>query len=306
MSEKLTYIIETETPRRLDAALALSQDRFTRSQVQKLIEQKKVALNGKLVCDKKEKACKGDIVEIAIEEKRAIELVAENIPLDILHEDEHILVVNKPRHMLVHPTEEQTSGTLVNGLLFHCKDRLATPRNPEDYLRPGIVHRIDKDTSGILVIAKTELAYENLIEQFKVHSVKRNYFALVHNNIKEETLRIDAPIGRDRKNRIKRCVTDENSRRAVTNVSVVKRFGKYTLVDAALETGRTHQIRVHMAYINHPVVGDWLYGTGKDEFKLNGQFLHAYRLGFEHPKTGAYMEFKSEIPEELNKILRNL
>lgn len=306
MANKITFTITGEGPQRLDAAAAKSQKEITRSQIQKMIEDGQVYVNETRVCNKKEKVNPGDCITITVAEKEEITLIPEEINLDIIYEDEDLLVVNKPRHMLVHPTLEVTSGTLVNGLLDHCKGKLAAPLNEEDYLRPGIVHRIDKDTSGLLVVAKTAEAYSGLIEQFKVHSIKRNYLALVRNNIKEDSLRIDEPIGRDKKNRMKRCVTLENSRRAVTNIKVIERFGDYTLVDAALETGRTHQIRVHMAFINHPVVGDWLYGNGKDEFYLGGQFLHAYKLGFVHPTKNQYMEFKKEIPEELDCILRKL
>lgn len=218
---------------------------------------------------------------------------AEDIPLDIVYEDDDLLVVDKPRGMVVHPAVGNESGTLVNALMFHCKDRLSSING---VIRPGIVHRIDKDTSGLLVVAKNDIAHELLSQQLADHSITRKYEALVFDNLKQDEGTVEAPIGRDPKNRLRQAVTWQNSKNAVTHWKVLERFGAYTLIEARLETGRTHQIRVHMAYIRHPLVGDQVYGPKKQPFNVCGQLLHAKILGFVHPKTGEYMEFESKKP----------
>ena len=221
----------------------------------------------------------------------------------IVYEDDDVLVVNKPKGMVVHPAAGNYSGTLVNAIMFHCADRLSSING---IVRPGIVHRIDKDTSGLLMIAKNNKAHESLSAQLARHSITRRYKALVYNNFNEDEGTVDAPIGRDPKNRLRQAVTQQNSKRAVTHWKVVERFGKYTLIEARLETGRTHQIRVHMAYIKHPLVGDPLYGPSKQAIAADGQLLHAEVLGFVHPTTGEYMEFTSPLPEDFQMILERL
>jgi len=246
---------------------------------------------------------KDDAVELQIPEPKALEAKAEDIPLQLVYEDDDLLVVNKPRGMVVHPAAGNESGTLVNAVMFHCKGRLSSING---VIRPGIVHRIDKDTSGLLVVAKNDMAHESLSQQLAAHSITRKYEALVFNNFIQDEGTVDAPIGRDPSNRLRQAVTDINSKRAVTHFKVLERFGKFTLIEAKLETGRTHQIRVHMAYIKHPLVGDKVYGPKKQPFNAEGQLLHAKTLGFVHPRTGEYMEFESSRPEIFDNILQSL
>ena len=237
--------------------------------------------------------------------KKPENIVAEDIPLDIVYEDDDIIIVNKPKGMVVHPANGNYTGTMVNSLMNSHKDNLSSING---VIRPGIVHRIDKDTSGILVVAKNDNAHKKLSEQFKVHSIKRKYIALVKGIIKEDKLTIDRPIGRSIKDRKKMAVTEKNSRRAITHISVLKRFysSNVTLIEAELETGRTHQIRVHMAYLHHPLVGDEVYGKKDSKFKVNGQMLHAKYLGFIHPTSGKFVEFDSPLPEYFSSILMSL
>lgn len=243
-------------------------------------------------------------MEIIIPAPKELDIEAENIPLDIVYEDEDVLVVNKPKGMVVHPAVGNYTGTLVNAVMYHCGERLSSING---VIRPGIVHRIDKDTSGLLMIAKNDMAHESLSAQLAEHSINRRYRALVYANIKEDEGTIDAPIGRDPRNRLRQAVTDtEHGKRAVTHYRVLERFGQYTLIEAKLETGRTHQIRVHMAYKKHPLVGDSVYGPKKGQIKAEGQMLHAKVLGFVHPRTGEYMEFDSELPEYFEDILKGL
>jgi 23S rRNA pseudouridine1911/1915/1917 synthase len=284
---------------RLDAYIGAEAGEITRSYAQRLIDDGRVTVNGDRV-RKKYKVKKGDTVEIDVPEPAPIDAVPQDIPLDIVYEDDDVIVVNKPRGMVVHPGPGNSDGTLVNAVLFHCGGSLSSINGA---IRPGIVHRIDKDTSGLLMIAKNDMAHESLAEQLREHSVTREYRALVFDNIKEDELTIDAPIGRDYGNRMKRAVNGSGARRAVTHIKVLERFGRYTLVSAVLETGRTHQIRVHMAYVRHPLVGDTMYGPKKQPFGLDGQLLHAKVLGFVHPRTGEYMEFDSELPEYFTEVL---
>lgn len=296
-------LIDAQTSgKRLDAFLADAVEMLTRSRVQKLIADGNVMVSGKVV-KANYKLREGDAVSIDIPEAKEVEIEAEDIPLDIVFEDEFMLVVNKPQGMVVHPAAGNYNGTLVNALMAHCGHNLSGINGE---IRPGILHRIDKDTSGLLMVAKNDMAHLGLSEQIKVHSLTREYLALVHGRIKEDSGTIDAPIGRDEKDRKKMTITEKNSRNAVTHFFVLERFDKYTFVRCRLETGRTHQIRVHMSKNGHPIVGDPVYGLKKEEFKLNGQLLHAHMLGFIHPASGEYMEFSREIPEYFENVLEKL
>lgn len=285
--------------KRLDVFLAgAAGGELSRSSIQKLIADGRALVNGSTArAGYKVKA--GDLVALHIP---ALELPAVNpepIDLDIYYEDRDIIVVNKPRGMVVHPAAGNYSGTLVNALLHHCRDLSGI----NGVLRPGIVHRLDKDTSGLIMAAKNDQAHSGLAGQLKNRQVKRRYLALAHGRIREESGVIDAPIGRDPRNRQKMAVRDRNAKEAVTHYRVLERFKDYTYLQLRLETGRTHQIRVHLAYIGHPVVGDPKYGPARPHFGLEGQFLHATVLGFKHPCTGLYLEFAAPLPGELQEIL---
>ena len=301
-TEKYKFTV-SEKSIRLDQFLASQLEDFSRSYIQKLIENENVKVNNSVCSVKKEKVKSGDEVEIIVPEPVELTVDPENIPLDIVYEDDDVLVVNKPKGMVVHPAAGNYTGTLVNAIMYHCGDRLSSING---VVRPGIVHRIDKDTSGLLMIAKTDRAHESLSVQLAEHSVTRKYYALVYHNFKEDEGVIDKPIGRDPRNRLRNAVTYENSKRAVTHYKVLERFGKYTLVQCILETGRTHQIRVHMSYLKHPLVGDLVYGPKKQTLPVSGQMLHAKVIGFVHPVTGEYMEFDSELPEYFADILAKL
>ena len=282
---------------RLDKYL-LDKIEVSRSKLQKMIENGNVLVNGNKV--KNSYVVKIDD-EITIDEnyQEKIDILPENIPLDIVYEDDDLLVVNKKSGMVVHPAPGNYSGTLVNALMYHCNS-LSTV-NTE--VRPGIVHRIDADTSGLLLVAKNDEAHIDLAEQIKNHTVNRKYIALVWGVINEDTATIDAPIGRDKNNRKKMCVTADNSKDAITNIKVLERYEKATLIECSLETGRTHQIRVHMDYIGHPIVNDPVYGHNKLIDNEFGQMLHAKTIGFIHPRTKEYMEFNSEVPPKFIEIL---
>ena len=288
---------------RIDSVLSLLLTEASRNYIVKLIEKGQLNVNGKTETSKKYKVKEGDVVTITIPEPEVLKVEPEDIPLDIVYEDDDVLVVNKPRGMVVHPAQGNYNGTLVNAIMYHCGDRLSSING---VIRPGIVHRIDKDTSGLLVIAKNDKAHESLSEQLRVHSINRRYVALVYDNIREDEGTVDLPIGRDPANRLKKRVNGENPKNAVTHYEVLERFGKYTLLRLKLETGRTHQIRVHMAYMKHPIVGDPLYGPAKQPAFLNGQMLHAMILGFVHPSTGEYMEFRTDLPEDFLSNMRKL
>ncbi len=288
---------------RLDAYIAASASELSRNYAVQLIEEGRASVNGKVESSKKYKVKEGEIIEISIPEPQSLDVKPENIPLEIVYEDEDLLVVNKPRGMVVHPSPGNYEGTLVNAIMYHCKDSLSSING---VVRPGIVHRIDKDTSGLLVIAKNNMAHESLADQLKEHSCRRVYTALAYDNIKEDELTINEPIGRDERNRLRRAIRGSNMKEAVTHIKVERRYGKYTLVTARLETGRTHQIRVHMAYIKHPLVGDTTYGPKKQALVNDGQLLHAGILGFVHPRSGEYLEFEAPLPEYFTRILDRL
>lgn len=265
----------------------------SRSYVQQLIKSGAVTVNQK-AAKSNLKLTAGSKIFVAVPKPQAVEVKPEDIPLDILYEDHDIIIINKPRGMVVHPAVGNYTGTLVNALLFHCKDFSGI--NGE--IRPGIVHRLDKDTSGVMMAAKNDLAHIGLAEQVKAHSATRTYYALVHGNIVEERGTIKAPIGRHPKDRMKMAVVFENSKEAITHFTVVERFGKHTLVQCVLETGRTHQIRVHFAHIGHPVVNDPFYGYRKMDFPIEGQALHSFSLALKHPISGQDMYFEAPLPED--------
>lgn len=288
--------------KRLDAFLSASFPELSRNYAVRLLEEGRITVNG-MPEAKKYKVRAGDEVEILIPPPEMLDVKPQELPLDIVYEDEDVLVVNKRRGMVVHPAPGNPDGTLVNAILYHAGERLSSINGT---VRPGIVHRIDKDTSGLLMIAKNDLAHESLAAQLKEHSVTREYQALVFDNIKEDELTIDKPIGRDRNNRLRRAVNGDAPREAVTHVKVLERFGKMTLISAVLETGRTHQIRVHLASIHHPLVGDTMYGPKKQPWGLDGQLLHAKVLGFDHPRTGERLLFDSELPPYFEEVLAKL
>ncbi|OPY57199.1 MAG: Ribosomal large subunit pseudouridine synthase D [Pelotomaculum sp. PtaU1.Bin035] len=285
--------------KRLDIFLAGAAKELSRSFIQKLIAEGMSLVNGEAV-RASYKVRPGDLVVLKIPGLEAPAVNPEPTPLDIYYEDSDVIVVNKPRGMVVHPAAGNYSGTLVNALLYHCGDLSGI----NGVARPGIVHRLDKDTSGLIMAAKNDAAHLSLAGQLKERLVKRRYLALVHGRIGEESGVIEAPIGRDPRDRQKMAVVERNSKHAVTRYRVLSRFSGYTYLRIGLKTGRTHQIRVHMAYIGHPVVGDPRYGPARPHFGLDGQFLHAAVLGFRHPRTGEYLEFEAPVPRVLKDILQ--
>ncbi|KMK77137.1 RluA family pseudouridine synthase [Alkalihalobacillus pseudalcaliphilus] len=299
--EVLTYEVSSdESGVRIDKFVSLQSQDCSRTQVQQWIKDKLVQVNGAVV-KSNYKVAEGDVVVWSIPEPEVLEVVAENIPLDIVFEDADVIVVNKPRGMVVHPAPGHYTGTLVNALMYHCQDLSGI----NGVIRPGIVHRIDKDTSGLLMVAKNDKAHESLVDQLKAKTTKRLYKAIVHGVISHQSGTIDAPIGRDKKDRQSMTVTEEHSRDAVTHFKVMERFTDYTYVECELETGRTHQIRVHMKYIGFPLAGDPKYGP-KKTLEIEGQALHAAVLGFEHPTSGEWIEFERPIPEDMEKLLAHL
>lgn len=296
----VTITIEKEMAgERIDKALATIQEGWSRSQVGNWLDEGAIKVNGGDV-KAKYKVKEGDVIEVDVPEVEDLEIVAEDLNLEIVYEDADVLVVNKPRGMVVHPAPGHTTGTLVNGLMYHCKDLSGI----NGVARPGIVHRIDKDTSGLLMVAKNDIAHEGLVNQLVDKSVTRKYTALVHGHIAHDKGTIDAPIGRDQKDRQKQAIVD-NGKHAVTHFHVVERFGNFTLIECRLETGRTHQIRVHMNYIGFPLAGDPKYGP-KKTIDFPGQVLHAGVLGFKHPVTGEYLEFSAPLPEDFENVLTEL
>lgn len=297
------FTIETDdVNKRVDVFLNEEMEDVSRSALQKNIEKGNITVNGEKI-SKNYKLRLGDIVEAELPPPKNIDIVPEDIPLDIMYEDDDLIVINKPQNMVVHPAPGHYTGTLVNALMFHCGDNLS---GINGVLRPGIVHRIDKDTSGVLVIAKSDLAHKGLSEQLAEHSMKRVYNAIVYNSFSEESGTVDRNIDRSKNDRKKMAVVMQGGRNAVTHYKVIEKLGKYTWVELQLETGRTHQIRVHMSYIGHPLLGDPVYGPKKCPFNLNGQVLHAKVLGFIHPRTGEYMEFNSELPDYFSSLIERL
>ncbi|MFE4711244.1 MULTISPECIES: RluA family pseudouridine synthase [unclassified Paenibacillus] len=273
------------------------EEEVSRSQVQLWINGGNVTVNGATV-KANHKLWEGDVVAVTVPEAEVTDLVAENIPLDVVYEDSDVIVVNKPRGMVVHPAVGHPSGTLVNALMYHCKDLSGI--NGE--IRPGIVHRIDKDTSGLIMAAKNDASHASLAAQLKEHSVTRRYIAVVQGNLSHDKGTVDAPIGRDPHDRKLYTVTEKNSKKSVTHFTVLERFGDCTLLELQLETGRTHQIRVHMKFIGHPLAGDPIYGRSKGT-TMKGQALHAAVLGFVHPSTGEYMEYSAPLPADMEELL---
>ena len=296
-------IDEEQQGTRIDLVLSQALPETSRSFLQKLITGGSVSINGEVCKSKKEKVEAGQEITIIVPEPEILAVEAEDIPLEIVYEDDDVLVVNKPKGMVVHPAVGNYTGTLVNAIMYHCGDSLSSING---VIRPGIVHRIDKDTSGLLMSAKNDNAHNSLAAQLADHSITRAYQAVVYNNFSDDEGTVDAPIGRDPKNRLRQAVTQQNSKRAVTHYKVLERMGKFTLIEARLETGRTHQIRVHMSHIKHPLLGDFVYGPAKNPYGIQGQMLHAKILGFVHPTTGEYMEFESELPAEFKQALEKL
>lgn len=288
---------------RIDKFISDSNIGLSRNAAVNLIENGNVFVGGNIISNKKIKLKTGDRVKVNVPPPVDYEAKAENIPLDIVYEDSDLLVVNKPKGMVVHPAPGNYDGTLVNALLYHCKDSLS---GINGVMRPGIVHRIDKDTSGLLIVAKNDFSHTVLAKQIKQHSFTREYEAVVFGNIKDENGTVDAPIGRNPNDRKKMCVISKNSKQAVTHYEVIGRFKGYTHIKCILETGRTHQIRVHMAHIGHPVAGDPLYGIKNEKLNFTGQCLHARKIGFVHPVTEKYIEFTSDLPEYFAEFLDKL
>ena len=299
--EKLFFTIE-KGGERIDKYLSEQLEDMTRSHIQKLIKENMVRVNGMAV-KSNFKLSASDQIEVEIPELKEPDILPENIPLDILYEDQDILVVNKPKGMVVHPAPGHYTGTLVNAIMYHCKDNLS---GINGVLRPGIVHRIDMDTTGSLLICKNDRAHQALAEQLKEHSITRKYHAIVHGRLKEDEGTIDKPIGRHPIDRKKMSVHCTNGREAITHYRVLKRFQQFTYIECQLETGRTHQIRVHMSSIGHPILGDQIYGPAKCPYKLQGQTLHANVLGITHPITGEYMEFDAPLPDYFQALLEKM
>lgn len=298
---RIEIIVELEHAlERIDKYLSTYNEEWSRSQIKNWVQEGVVTVNGGIVKGNY-KIKVNDKIEILIPDAVEYDVLPENVPLDVYYEDEDVIVVNKPRGMVVHPAPGHTTGTLVNALMYHCKDLSGI----NGVMRPGIVHRIDKDTSGLLMVAKNDAAHESLAQQLVDKSVVRKYYAIVHGVIHHPLGTIDAPIGRDKKDRQKMTVTDENSKHAVTHFNVLEKFDQFTFVECQLETGRTHQIRVHMKYIGHPLAGDPKYGP-KKTWKIDGQALHAAVLGFVHPRTGEHLQFEAPMPTIIKEQLEML
>ncbi len=298
--EAVFLVSEEDGGQRIDLYLSNAQEELSRSYISRLITEGRVLINGDPVKKSSVKTSSGDRVTLRVPESVIPDILPEDIPLDILYEDKDVIVVNKPKGMVVHPSFGHFSGTLVNALLFHCKDLSGI----NGVLRPGIVHRIDKDTTGSIIACKNDFAHESIAKQLKDHSIKRLYRTIVNGNLKEDGV-IDKPIGRSKNDRKKMGIVS-NGKNAVTHYHVLESFGNHTYAECRLETGRTHQIRVHMASIGHPVMGDKVYGNGKSPYNTDGQVLHAMTLGFIHPTSGEYIETIAPLPEYFEKILRDL
>ena len=301
--EQREFIVEQETAgQRIDRFLSGEDTGLSRSALQALVAEGHVQCNGKAVA-KSLKLKAGDTVLLEIPDAKPIEAVPQDIPLEIVYEDAHLLVVNKPKGMVVHPAPGNPDGTLVNALLWHCKGSLSGIGGE---IRPGIVHRIDRDTTGLLIVAKNDFAHQRLAAQLSDHTLRRTYECIVRGGFREDSGTVNAPIGRDPRDRKRMAVTEKNSREAVTHWEVIARYGQYTHLRCRLETGRTHQIRVHMAWIRHPIAGDPVYGIGKPELGLHSQCLHAKELTFLHPRTGEEMTLSCPLPEEFEHALKKL
>lgn len=302
MEQKKICVPESASGERIDKFLSDFLEGQSRSYLQKLMKEGRVFVQGRSV-KANYRVSGGDVIGLEIPDPEEPDILPENIPLDILYEDEDLLVVNKPKGMVVHPGAGHYSGTLVNALLYHCAGNLS---GINGVLRPGIVHRIDMDTTGSLVVCKNDFSHNSLAEQLKVHSISRRYRAVVHGVLKEDEGTVEAPIGRHPVDRKRMAVNYKNGKEAVTHYRVLERFRQYTYIECRLETGRTHQIRVHMASIGHPLLGDGVYGPSRCPYKLQGQTLHAQVLGFLHPRTGAYMEFEAPLPSYFEELLEKL
>jgi 23S rRNA pseudouridine1911/1915/1917 synthase len=287
---------------RIDRYLSDQCSQVSRSYLQKLLKEESVLVNEKPV-KSNYKVGSLDKIQVFIPEAVELEIEAEDIPLDIIYEDKDIILINKPKGMVVHPAAGHYSGTLVNGLMAHCKEDLS---GINGVMRPGIVHRIDMDTTGVLIVCKNDVAHNSIAEQLKEHSIKRKYFAVVHGVLKQDEGTVNAPIGRHPVDRKKMSINEKNGREAVTHYRVLERYRQFTYIECQLETGRTHQIRVHLASIGHPLLGDSVYGPTKSPYRLNGQTLHAGVLGIIHPRTGEYMEFSAPLPDYFEDLLRKL
>lgn len=300
MNDYCFEINENLEDERLDKCLSeLIGDLASRSYIQKMVKDEIVFINGN-VKKSNYRLKDGDVITFSMPETIEPDILPQDIPLDILYEDEDVIVVNKPKGMVVHPASGHYDNTLVNALLYHCKDSLS---GINGVLRPGIVHRIDKDTTGSVIACKNDFSHQKIAEQLKEHSIVRRYRAICHGVIKEEEGTINAPIGRNENDRKKMSVNERNGKEAITHFTVLKHFKDYTYIECRLETGRTHQIRVHMASIGHPLLGDEVYSKRKAPYNLEGQTLHAYILGFLHPRTGKYIETKAPLPDYFNKLL---
>ena len=296
------YIVKNESQgKRLDRYVTEQNTEITRTAVQRLIDEKNILVNGK---EQKAsyKVNENDVVEVEIPEPKKIEIKAEDIPIEVIYEDSDIIVVNKPKGMVVHPGNGNVDGTLVNAIMAKCEGSLSGIGGE---IRPGIVHRIDKDTSGLLIVAKNDKAHVNLSEQIKAHKVKKTYIALVRGVVRENEATIDMPIGRSKTDRKKMAVC-KDGKNAITHIKVLKRWEHYTLLQVNIETGRTHQIRVHLSYIGYPIIGDYTYSNGKNEFGVVGQCLHAQKLEFKHPTTNKIMELEAPLPEYFQEIIQKL
>lgn len=302
MEEFRFEITEELEDERIDKCLAELMDSLSRSYIQRMVKEGQITVNDEPVKGSYRLKC-GDKIAFFLPEAQEPDIQPENIPLDILYEDDDVIVVNKPKGMVVHPAAGHYSGTLVNALMYHCGDRLS---GINGVMRPGIVHRIDMDTTGSVIVCKNDKAHNCIAEQLKEHSITRRYHAVCQGVLREDHGTIDKPIGRHPTDRKKMAVNERNGKRAVTHYKVLQRFEKYTYIECELETGRTHQIRVHMAIAGHPLLGDGVYGSGKCPFKLQGQVLHAKTLGFVHPSTGEYVEVDAPLPEYFVELLKKL